>query len=114
PGARAPGVYREELQRGPPRIEAVGTSAAGFVGLTRRGPIEGPPTLVTSYPDFVRAFGGAFDFGATFDGWQDLPNAMRGFFDNGGRRGFVARVAPAAATASSATLTGGLVTRLVE
>jgi phage tail sheath protein FI len=108
----APGVYIEEIPSGPPPIEAVGTSTAGFVGLTRRGPIEGPPTLVTSYADFVRAFGGAFDFGSTFDGWQDLPNAMRGFFDNGGRRAFVARVVPATATQSTGTLTAGLVTRL--
>jgi phage tail sheath protein FI len=110
----APGVYVEEIQTGPPPIEAVGTSTAGFVGLTRRGPIEGPPTLVTNYPDFVRAFGGAFDFGSAFDGWQDLPNAMRGFFDNGGRRAFVARAVPTTATPSQATLTGGIVTRLVE
>ena len=91
----APGVYVEEIPSGPPPIEGVGTSTAGFVGVTRRGPTEGPPTLVTSYADFVRAFGGAFDFGATFLGWQDLPHAVRGFFDNGGRRAYVARIAAA-------------------
>ena len=108
----APGVYVEEIPSGPPPIEGVGTSTAGFVGVTRRGPTEGPPTLVTSYADFVRAFGGAFDFGATFLGWEDLPHAVRGFFDNGGRRAYVARIAAGAAAASSATLTGGIVTRL--
>ncbi|WP_053227370.1 phage tail sheath family protein [Solirubrobacter soli] len=108
----APGVYIQEVPSGPPPIAAVGTSTAGFVGVTRRGPIEGPPTFVTSYPEFVRAFGGVFDFGSTFDGLQYLPSAMRGFFDNGGRRAFVARVAGAGAAQANVTLTGGIVTRL--
>jgi phage tail sheath protein FI len=110
----APGVYVEEVQTGPPPIAGVGTSTAGFVGLTRRGPTQGPATLITSYADFVRAFGGAFDFGSTFAGWQDLPPAIRGFFDNGGQTAFVARVAPASAKTAGATLTGGLVTRLTS
>jgi phage tail sheath protein FI len=109
----APGVYVEEVQTGPPPIEPVGTSTAGFVGVTRRGPIEGPPTLVTNYAEFVRAFGGAFDFGSTFENWRDLPHAMRGFFDNGGRRAYVSRVAAAAGASSSATLQGGITTRLI-
>jgi phage tail sheath protein FI len=110
----APGVYVEEVQTGPPPIAPVGTSTAGFVGVTRRGPIEGPPTLVTNYAEFVRAFGGAFDFGSTFENWRDLPHAMRGFFDNGGRRAYVSRIVAAAGTSAQATLTGGLTTRLVE
>lgn len=113
----APGVYIEEVQSGPPPIEGVGTSTAGFVGVTRRGPVDGPATLVTCYADFVRAFGGAFDFGDTFTFSQDLPPAIRGFFDNGGQTAFVARVLPdgaslpATATAT-ATLSGGIITRL--
>jgi phage tail sheath protein FI len=109
----APGVYVEEIESGPPPIAGVGTNTAGFVGATRRGPTQGPPTLVTSYADFVRAFGGAFDFGSAWAGWQDLPPAVRGFFDNGGQRAFIARAAPAGAAIASATLTGGLVTRLL-
>src|SRR5207237_8927060 len=77
-----------------------------------RARTHGAPTLVTSYAAFVGAFGGAFDFGATFLGWQDLPHAVRGFFDNGGRRAYVARIAAGAAAASSPTLTGGILTRL--
>jgi phage tail sheath protein FI len=108
----APGVYVEEVQSGPPPIVGVGTSTAGFVGVTRRGPISAPATLVTCYADFVRAFGGAFDFGSAFAGLQDLPPAVRGFFDNGGQTAYIARVAPAADLAAGATLAGGLVTRL--
>ena len=108
----APGVYVEEVDSGPPPIAGVGTNTAGFVGVTRRGPTEGPPTLVTSYADFLRAFGGPFDRGATWAGWQDFAPAMRGFFDNGGQRAFISRVAAAADAPATGTLRGGLVTRL--
>jgi phage tail sheath protein FI len=111
----APGVYVEEVSSGPPPIEGVGTNTAGFVGATRRGPVEGPPTLVTSYAEFVRAFGGPFDLPG-FAGWRDLPSAIRGFFDNGGQRAYVARVAAASAAGDTAaiTLKGGFNTRLAE
>lgn len=108
----APGVYVEEVSSGPPPIASVGTTTTGMVGVTRRGPTDGLPTLVTSYAEFVRAFGGAFDFGALFTAHRDLPEAARGFFANGGRRLYVSRVVPATASAASVTLTGGVVTRL--
>lgn len=108
----APGVYTEEVSSGPPPIAAVGTTTSGFVGVARRGTESGRPTLVTSYAEFVRAFGGAFDLGPTFAAYRDLPDAVRGFFANGGRRLYVSRVVPAAATVAGATLRGGAVTRL--
>src|SRR5262245_32167671 len=88
-----PGVFVQEVDFGPQPIEGVSTSTAGFVGETERGPVTGPPLLVTSFPDFQRKFGG-------FTG-KTLPLAMRGFFDNGGRRAFVMRVVGAGATAAS-------------
>jgi phage tail sheath protein FI len=110
----APGVYVEEIDSGPPPIQGVGTSTTAFVGMTRRGPIEGRPVLVTNYGEFVRTFGGGFDFGPTFAQFTDLPHAARGFFTNGGRRLYVMRVAPATATAGTHTFAGGLVTHLVR
>ena len=56
-----PGVYIEEIERGPRPIEGVPTSTAAFLGETERGPIR--PRLVTSYKDYQRWFGGVF--GAT-------------------------------------------------
>src|SRR3954449_3401562 len=111
----APGVYIEEISSGPPPIEGVGTNTAGFVGVTRRGPTHGPASLVTSYAEFVRTFGGPVDFGG-FDGWTDFAPAMRGFFDNGGQRAYIARVAAAAAVGdtAAATLHGGIVARLTQ
>ena len=108
----APGVFMEEVSSGAPPIAAVGTSTTGMVGMTRRGPVQGPPTLVTNYGEFVRAFGGPFDLGATFAGYQDLPYAVKGFFANGGARLYVSRVSPATASAATLTLHGGVVTRL--
>jgi hypothetical protein len=73
----------------------------------------GRPQLVTQYRDFVRTYGGAFDFGATFAGWEQLPHAVRGFFANGGRRAYIMRVAPASATRAFELTRGGIVTRLL-
>ncbi|MDJ0653685.1 MAG: phage tail sheath subtilisin-like domain-containing protein [Xanthomonadales bacterium] len=81
----SPGVYVEEVPSGPRPIEGVGTSTAGFVGQTERGPTR--PRLVTSLGDFSRWFGDSLDPAVSF-----LPLAVRGFFENGGRRAFVARV----------------------
>ncbi|MUV56386.1 hypothetical protein [Halogeometricum sp. CBA1124] len=48
----SPGVYIEEIETGAMPIEGVGTSTAGFVGPTERGPVE--PQLVTSFADYQR------------------------------------------------------------
>ncbi|XXT22766.1 phage tail sheath subtilisin-like domain-containing protein [Sorangium sp. So ce429] len=83
----APGVYIEE-RPGPRVIEGVSTSTAGFVGMTERGPVGGPPILVTSFGEFQRKFGGYL----TPKGEHGyLPLAIRHFFENGGKRAFVVR-----------------------
>jgi uncharacterized protein len=79
-----PGVYVEEFEIGAKPIEGVSTSTAGFLGETERGPTY--PQLVTSFPEYKRMFGGFF--GDT----KFLPNAVDGFFANGGKRAFVARI----------------------
>ena len=55
----APGVYVEEISTGPRPIEGVGTSTAGMVGQTERGPER--PTLVTGWLEYQRLFGGYID-----------------------------------------------------
>jgi hypothetical protein len=94
----APGVYTEEINTGPVPIEGVSTSTAGFVGLTERGPTA--VRMVTSFREFERWYGGAVDP----DTVSFLPFAAKGFFDNGGQRLFVARVARPNAVPSSTTL----------
>jgi len=96
PELLSPGVYIEERDLGPQPIEGVSTTTAGFVGEAQRGLTSGPPTLVTSFEDFQRKFGG-------FVSGMTLAYAMRGFFDNGGRRAYVSRVVGSAAVEASKT-----------
>jgi len=84
PVYRAPGVYIDETARGPRPIDGVATGTAAFLGAARRGPAR--PQLVTGFADFRRLFGDAAGPGAY------LFHAVRGFFENGGRRCYVARV----------------------
>jgi phage tail sheath protein FI len=104
----APGVYIEEIRTGPVPIEGVGTSTAGFVGQTLRGPLA--PRLVTSWLDFHRWYGAHIDTAISY-----LPWAVQGFFDNGGQRAFIARVArDGAGTASFELGTDGDQSLLVQ
>lgn len=81
----APGVYVEEVPSGPVPIAGVSTSTAGFVGPTERG--TEAITLVTSWGEYESRFGGLIPVAEGF-----MPWAVKGFFDNGGQRLFVARV----------------------
>ena len=89
-----PGVFIEEIERGPRPIEGVPTSTSAFLGETERGPIK--PRLVTSYKEFQRWFGGVFGDD------KYLPYAVTGFFENGGRRLFVCRIVGENATPAAA------------
>lgn len=81
----SPGVYVEEVASGPRPIQGVGTSTAGFAGLCERGPTR--PRLVSNWGEFTRWFGDTLDPAISL-----MPHAVRGFFENGGRRAFIARV----------------------
>ena len=85
-----PGVYVEEVDTGNKPIEGVSTSTAGFLGIAERGPLT--PTLLTSFTDFTSVFGGYVNEGGAD---RYLAYAVEGFFQNGGERCFVMRVAQA-------------------
>jgi phage tail sheath protein FI len=104
PEYMTPGVYVEEIERGPRPIEGVPTSIAAFLGETERGPIR--PRLVTSYNDFKRHFGGIFRRG------YYMPYAVNGFFENGGRRLYVCRLVGEDATVATRAF-GAFVLRAV-
>jgi phage tail sheath protein FI len=103
PQYQAPGVYVEEVPSGIKPIAGVGTSTAGFVGAVSDdvtmpalpGPAGGayPLTpehqarLVTSWDAFTQGFG---DIQA---GNHGLAHAVYGFFNNGGSRCWITRVA---------------------
>jgi phage tail sheath protein FI len=94
----SPGVYVEEVDTGPKPIEGVGTATAVLVGFTEKAQfverVDGGfvtrdllnrPALVTNWSQFVERFGGFVD-GAY------LPQAVYGYFENGGTRCYVVSV----------------------
>jgi phage tail sheath protein FI len=88
-----PGVYIEEIERGPRPIEGVPTSTAAFLGEAERGTVR--PRLVTSQKEYRRVFGAGLDAGR----W--MFQAVSGFFENGGKRLYVCRVVGANAAAAT-------------
>jgi len=84
-----PGVYIEEIEIGAKPIEGVSTSTAGMVGVTEIGPLN-KPTLITSFPEFSKIFGGYLSEDHGEDRY--LPYAVDGFFQNGGQRVYVTRI----------------------
>lgn len=97
----SPGVYVEEYDNSPRSIEGVGTSTAGFVGMTVKGAAKGAPSLITNFAEFLREFGGYLsEF--TYGEYRYLAGAVEQFFANGGTRCYVARVAAPGASAASA------------
>ena len=94
----SPGVYVEEVDRGPKPIEGVATAVAAFVGFTEKADwqreVDGEmvtedllnkPRLVTNWSQYVQCFGG-FVLGAY------MPHAIYGYFNNGGSRCYVVSV----------------------
>ncbi|MGI5979100.1 MAG: phage tail sheath family protein [Oscillospiraceae bacterium] len=98
----SPGVYVEEFDSAPRAIEGVGTSTAGFVGMTVKGPTIGAPSLCTSFADFQRQFGGYLSE-YTHGEYRYLPASVDQFFINGGTRCFISRVVPEDAKIATAS-----------
>jgi len=96
----SPGVYVEEFEIGAKPIEGVSTSTAGFIGFAERGPLN-IPALVTSFADYQRIFGGYLPEiagGRSIGDARWLAYAVEAFFNNGGQRVYVTRVAELDAT----------------
>jgi len=101
----APGVFVEDSGPAPRPIEDVSTATAAMAGETERGPLA--PQLITSWPQFTLCYGDFVDRTlppATPNIY--LPYGVRGFFENGGRRLYVARVSGAGATTAQSALPG--------
>ncbi|WP_028310492.1 phage tail sheath family protein [Derxia gummosa] len=92
----APGVFVEEVSFRSKSIEGVSTTTTGFIGPARFGPVLASSDILTSLTEYERAYdaGTQMAFGA--DGGQSGPNflwqAVRAFFEEGGRRAYVSRV----------------------
>ena len=98
----SPGIYLEDLQPLSRPIEGVSTSVAGIIGVSTATAVmplqpdnvtrfnrqaKGVPKFVTNWEEFKQSFG---DFQTAN---QYLAHAVYGFFNNGGRRCYVAWVA---------------------
>src|SRR5215213_9189328 len=79
-----PGVYIEEVPSGVRTITGVATSITAFVGYARRGPVN-EPTIVQSFADFSRLFGG-------LSPKSTMSQAVQQYFLNGGRDALIVRV----------------------
>ncbi|MFC4158632.1 phage tail sheath family protein [Chitinimonas lacunae] len=80
-----PGVSIERTDAASVEPIVLRTDITGFVGLAERGPLD-TPLPVESWRQFQAHFGEPLSSAY-------LAHALRGFFDNGGRRAWVVRVA---------------------
>src|SRR5690349_21576759 len=85
PTYETPGLYAERLDGARRPLPAARLDVTGFVGLAERGPLD-LPVPVESFRQFEARFGG-------FIGGGFLAYALKGFFDNGGSRAWIVRVA---------------------
>ena len=99
PAYRSPGIYVEEVSSGSRPIEGVGTAVCAFVGFTEHG-VPDQPTLVTNWTQYTKAFGGFVDGGY-------LPQAVYGYFLNGGGAAYVVRVGGDEASAANGVASDG-------
>ena len=93
----SPGVYVEDNPNAPV-IEAVSASNGGFMGITQRGEV-GKPVFITSWNAYLTNF--AYGMDSPFLANSDLAYAVYGFFQNGGKRCYVMRVASSTAAKAS-------------
>jgi phage tail sheath protein FI len=89
-----PGVYVEEIPSGVRTITGVATSITAFVGFARRGPAN-EPTIVQSFADFTRVFGGLWPR-------STMSQSVQQYFLNGGRDALIVRAAHLTGAGSNA------------
>jgi hypothetical protein len=103
---RLPGIA---VQPAPPTSPetSLRLDVAGFVGFAERGPLD-TPVMLEDMSQYRAVFGGDV-FLARLKGqpvYGHLSSAVQAFFDNGGRRCYVVRVAGSKATANQFMLPG--------
>lgn len=90
--ATPPGLYFTVVPR-PAEASPLRSDVAGFLGRTRRGPVN-QPIRVEGWRGYLRAFGGL---------WKDASTtyAIRGYFENGGDVAYVVRLCGAGSQPSA-------------
>jgi len=88
-----PGVYIQEVPSGVRPIEGVSTSTGAFIGKTEMGALN-KAVLVTSVTEFEAKYGKYLN-----DSW--LSHSVHQFYNNGGKKCYIVRVAGAGAAAAA-------------
>lgn len=81
---RPPGVYPATAEVHKSAIATADTRIVGFVGLTRKGPVD-QPQRIANWDEFVETYGYASE--------HYLSDTVDGFFRNGGTNCYIVRVA---------------------
>ena len=98
PNYFTPGVYFETLDATRRGITAIRTDIAAFIGLAERGVLH-QPAPIESWRQFQTVFGDFVSYGY-------LAYCVKAFFENGGERCYVVRVAAPDASAASGDFIG--------
>ena len=85
PLPRPPGVYFQRADSPAWAVDEARSDVAGFVGIAERGPLHEPVCVQSGTQFFTR-------FGRSRRDYAHLPDAVHGFFANGGRTAWVVRV----------------------
>ncbi len=101
-----PGVYIEEVPGGVQITSPVSSSACGVLGFTPQGKAN-KATLVTSFAEFQRIFGG-------FTRSSLLAQTLAAFFANGGSQAHVVRVTPSDAVTATGELRSQVTDQQIE
>jgi hypothetical protein len=80
-----PGAYLQRSDRSDPAVVSLRTDIPAFIGIAERGPLD-TPVAVESFRQFQAVFGG-------FISWGFLAYSVRAFFENGGQRARIVRIA---------------------
>lgn len=95
-----PGVYIEEVPSGVRSIAGVATSITAFAGWTARGDVD-RATLVQSWADYERAFGG-------LDMRNKFAHSVLHYFNNGGQQAWIVRLVAGDAAIAGVAIGGVL------
>lgn len=99
-----PGVYIEEVPSGARPIEAAATSTAVIIGYATKGP-EATPELIFNWGQYASTFGGINNFHGRSPAVDYMGHTVQAFFDNGGSKAYIVRLADGATKASAKLIT---------
>ncbi len=108
-----PGTYIEVRAEGLIGVTGIATGNVGIVGTASKGPVGGPATILSSFPDAQQIFGSYDAWGGGTNNELTLVRALQQVFGNGASTVYAVRCAAGGGVAASEALkdaTGNVVT----